>query len=407
MLRTLVKNNSTRFVLFLGILQTLLAPLGALESQGVFLTWQDDPSTTMTIQWITGGDDEDSLVHYRVNGSKGWSSLRGQSKMLPNTSHRLHSVELTELEASTAYQFKLSDDRRKRLFRTVPKDLTQPLRFIVGGDIYHGTVPEMTSTHEKAADFDPYFAVAGGDIAYSADSKNAGIDHFSRWLDFFQAWEEYMVTKDGFMIPIVPAIGNHEVLGRYGQPISNAKYFYAFFPFPGKTGRAVFNVGDYMSLIVLDSGHTHSIAGEQKEWLKAALKEQQVFPHRFAVYHVPAYPCVRRFTKRWPTQVRKHWTPLFERYKLHVAFENHEHGYKRTHPMKGGSKHPKGVLYLGDGGWGAQPRKIKDSKDHWYLAKTAARRHVIGVEIGPKYRRYFAIDGESGEIFDSYEQILD
>ncbi|EPR65884.1 hypothetical protein ADICYQ_5029 [Cyclobacterium qasimii M12-11B] len=53
-----------------------------------------------------------------------------------------------------------------------------------------------------------------------------------------------------------------------------------------------------------------------------------------AVYHVPAYPSARAFTGTTQTMIREHWVPLFEKSSIQLVFENHDHAYKRTYPIK-------------------------------------------------------------------------
>ena len=66
-----------------------------------------------------------------------------------------------------------------------------------------------------------------------------------------------MVGRDGRLIPMVACIGNHEVDGGYGKPREKAPFFYALFDglFP-ETGYATLDFGDYLSLVLLDTGHT-------------------------------------------------------------------------------------------------------------------------------------------------------
>ena len=124
----------------------------------------------------------------------------------------------------------------------------------------------------------------------------------------------------------------------------------------------------------MDSGHTHPINGAQTEWLAGVLEARQLVPHKFALYHVPAYPSSRPFNYGISKQIRKNWVPLFDKYKLTAAFENHDHDYKRTHPLLEGKTAPKGVIYLGDGAWGVEtPRKA---------------RQVRKKGISPKLHRY-------------------
>ncbi|MFQ5532453.1 MAG: hypothetical protein ACE5EP_01240, partial [Candidatus Methylomirabilales bacterium] len=162
----------------------------------------------------------------------------------------------------------------------------------------------------------------------------------------------------------------------------------------------VLDFGRYMSLILLDSGHTHPIAGMQRDWLRQTLADRQDTPHLFAVYHVPAYPSVRPVNYGVSATIREHWVPLFEQFGLDVAFEHHEHVYKRTHPIRADKIDSRGVLYLGDGTWGVWPRRPRDD---WYLAKTAKKRHFILTMIEGQNRSFVAIDSE-GEVFDRIEQ---
>ena len=168
-----------------------------------------------------------------------------------------------------------------------------------------------------------------------------------------------MVGRDGRLIPMVACIGNHEVDGGYNKPRDKAPFFYALFDglYP-ETGYATLDFGDYLSLVLLDTGHTTPIDGEQTDWLEKTLKERADHPHVIVVNHVPAYPSFRndrtaRTARRAPASGnRKHWVPLFEKYRVPVVLEHHDHTFKRTKPLLDGLAHDNGVLYLGDGSWG-------------------------------------------------------
>ncbi len=211
-----------------------------------------------------------------------------------------------------------------------------------------------------------------------------------------------MVTSDGRLIPVLVTIGNHEVRGGFGQHPKKAPFFYSLFATPGHRGYNVLDFGRYMSLILLDSKHTHPVAGEQTDWLTRTLADRQDVPHVFAVYHVPAYPSVYHFNNWVSVKIREHWVPLFEQFGLNVAFEHHDHAYKRTHPIRADRVDPQGVLYLGGGAWAVMPRKPRKDR---YLAKIASKRHFILVRIDGQSRRFLAIDSE-GQLFDEVHQSI-
>jgi len=122
------------------------------------------------------------------------------------------------------------------------------------------------------------------------------------------------------------------------------------------------------------------------------------------VNHVPAYPSHRRFVKRWPDDEsvgedqRQHWSPLFERYKVDVVLEHHDHTFKRTHPLTNGLKDKNGVVYLGDGSWG-KVRSPKSPAERPYLAAVAGSYHVSVHEFEGKRQTHTAFE-ESGKVAD-------
>ena len=371
-----------------------------------YLSWLNDPTTSMTIQWVTSEGKETHDLFYKKEGDDQWKIALAKQVVFPEKfPFVLHRVELFHLEPNTTYLFKPGVwEAETRKFRTLSNSPDEPLRFTVGGDMYHDEVEYLISTHRQAAKQFPHFAIAGGDIAYTATKHvNSGTPHLNRWITFFKAWSNEMITPDGYTIPIVPVIGNHDVNGRYGQLPDQAVYFYTFFPFPEMKGFHALDIGNYFSLIILDSGHTNHIYGKQSQWLEQTLKERKSIPHKFAAYHVPAYPSVRKYKGPISMQIRQYWVPLFEKYGLTSAFEHHDHAYKRSHPIKEGHIDQNGVIYIGDGAYGIKhPRPPKSPYRAWYLEQTAQERHFILVSIQGEKSKFQAIN-DLGRIFDQLE----
>ena len=386
----------------------------------VYLTWQRSPESTMTVQWITHSDRKKDTVEYQQVGENEWRKAKGSHQDLPGPyDYVVHCVELTELEPATDYRFRTGSDAVAYKFRTMPADPGAAITFVVGGDMYHDTLDLLENTNRAAAKTDPMFALVGGDICYAGDrmgimseSVQSWTDWMlgrltfmaerrKRWIEWLAAWKSQMVTSDGRLIPMVPTIGNHDVNGRFNKTPKDAEYFYMLFAMPGKRGYNVLDFGNYMSIFILDSDHTHPINGKQARWLKESLEDRWHIAHKFALYHVPAYPSVRKFEYKYSARIRKYWVPLFEQYGLTAAFEHHDHDYKRTFPISNGAIDPHGVLYLGDGAWGVEaPRKRKATKPlPWYIAKIAPERHFIHVTIKGNTRRFTAISPD-GYVID-------
>lgn len=407
--------------LLLRILLTFACHLpcfGDVDPIAVYLTWQRSPESTMTVHWITEKDQPEDIVEYRQTTHSPWLKAAGNHIPMPGEApYLIHSVELTNLLPETVYSFRIGQESISYKFQTMPSTLDNDVRFIAGGDMYHDELETLRQTNRQAAKTGPLFALIGGDIAYAAHNSfellpqwvKPWLDRMSgqkpdRWLAWLAAWKNDAVTPDGRLIPILPVLGNHDTSGRFGQTPAESPFFYSLFSMPGKQGYNILDFGNYMSIALLDSGHTHPIGGQQAHWLAQQLQKRADVPHKFALYHVPAYPSVRKTNNEYSTQIRKYWVPIFEKNRLTAAFENHDHAYKRTLPILNNkpARVNQGVIYLGDGAWGVdEPRKVKDPSQKWYLAKHASVRHFLLMHLSGDKRRVTAISSQ-GEIVDDF-----
>lgn len=383
----------------------LMLPLAWLlgesfESSTLYLTWQQDPCCTMTIQWLSEPNSHPaSELHYQHEAEGRWFSVTSRPLPFGPSGHLIHSIELKQLKPDSIYRFKIATDDEWYRFRTMPLDLGSEVRFIVGGDMYHDAIADMVKTSKQAACSDPHFAVIGGDIAYVYGKGRE--PRFHRWIEWIQAWHRHMITSAGISIPVMAAIGNHDLPGGFDQNSSAAKEFSQLFPLAQGRIYGALDFRGYLSLFLLDSGHANAIAGAQTAWLSRSLAERERIPSKFAFYHVPAYSAIRPFKNSYSTAIRKHWSPLFERGGINIAFEHHDHTYKRTYPLLKNRVSSHGVIYMGDGGWGAdKARKPRRRKRPFYLAKTLPLRHFIVVHMKEGQKWVEAID-EDGNRFDS------
>ncbi|MFA9478151.1 fibronectin type III domain-containing protein [Phycisphaerales bacterium AB-hyl4] len=393
----------------------------------LYLTWQRDPTTTMTIQWHTEQLHDEVTIEYGPAGSDELSRTDGDTRPMPHSDRHIQTVELTDLEPGSDYRFRIyrSGDGNSSsfyTFRTMPAEADRPIRIAVGGDTRHSQA-RMEQTNRVAASLDPDFIVWGGDLAY-ADGR---ADRVDRWYEYFNAIMNTLITDEGRVIPTIVGIGNHEMLrprgGNYyfnfpefDEPEDyythdgdldqwrndNAPYFFALFAFPGQPGYGVLDFGDYLSIVLPDTNHANPIPGEQTQWLEQVLADREHVQHVIPVYHVPGYPSARPFTGRASREVREHWSPLFEQQgNIRVAFENHDHAYKRTVPIRDGEEHEDGVVYIGDGAWGVGVRDVHDVDETWYLERAESIRHLILVTIDGQSQDYTVIS-EHGEEIDHY-----
>jgi acid phosphatase type 7 len=382
-----------------GLPGNLLAP--QYQPATLHLTWQRDPTTTMTVQWVdAAGATPDTTIYYTqamgLSWFNNWHAWPVVEKPFPKTNLKLFRAELTGLKPGTDYNFRIGHTSPTYSFRTMPAKANDAISFISGGD--SGVNQHAVNNNIQAARQDPMFAVIGGDLAYE---NGRSADTF---LAFVRNYSKHMIGRNGRLIPMIAAIGNHEVDGGYDQPREKAPFFYALFDglFP-ETGYNVLDFGDYLSLVLLDTGHTSSIDGEQTDWLRQTLKDRADHPHVMVVNHVPAYPSYRNMGNAFGlggtgADNREFWVPLFEKYRVPVVLEHHDHTFKRSKPLLGGLANGNGVLYLGDGSWGML-RTPKPPEKLPHMAAMSRDYHLSLHRLQGQERFHLALD-EFGRVMD-------
>jgi hypothetical protein len=378
---------------------------------GWILTWIHDPTTTQVIDWHQEGANASTPLPFawRKAGDSQWQErLPDRSFPFPFSSRHIHRLELTNLAPGADYEFRIGEEEPMK-FRTLPGDLHEPVRIAAGGDMM-GDSRVYGEINRRVAEADASFVVWGGDLAY-ADGRPENV---GRWFDYIRIMSETLLTADRRVLPVVVGIGNHEVRGGYfwnteygedGWPGTDearervAPFFYSLWAFPGHPGYGVLDLGDYASVIVLDTEHSGPLEGTQTEWLADVLDKRRHITHLLPVYHVPAYPSVREYDSRTSSAIRRHWVPLFEKAGVRIAFEHHDHAYKRTHPLLGDRPSEKGIVYVGDGAWGVGLRDPQT--DRQYLAVAKKKHHAFLITLYPDRVEAEAMDPQ-GEVFDRF-----
>ncbi|WP_304516711.1 purple acid phosphatase family protein [Cecembia rubra] len=374
-----------------------------------YLTWNQDPTTSMVVDWHSDGLQSQQL-NIRRKGTANWSQMESDVLPYPFSERVVHRVSLLNLRPDTAYEIQFPGSNEVYYFSTMPSNLNEKsIKIAIGGDAMHRK-EWFEKTNRVVSFFEPDFVIIGGDMAY----ENGIAENIQRIYDWFEGYSNTLITADNRILPCVVAIGNHEVVGGYysrnpGFEQKNsfrkriAPYFYGLFAFPGQPGYNVLDFGDYLSLIILDTEHSNPIPGVQTQWLAKTLEERTHVLHRIPIYHVPGFPSVRNYEDITQTMVREHWVPLFEKSGVRIAFENHDHAYKRTYPIRNLQRDQSGVIYVGDGSWGVGERPIHDVENTWYLKRAQSVKAFTLLTLeGPQFN-LISVD-ENGRIIDSYPE---
>lgn len=380
----------------------------------VYLTYQGDTSRSITVNYhleVRMREVEaDPTVHYDTvsrNGepSRYASKVSGRKYEMPYMPvyRTLNAVELGDLEPDTVYYFVAGDPEsgytEERSFKTAPAG-NEPIRFVTGGDM--NVTPLASRLLAEAGKQDPLFCAIGGDIAY----VNGQVWRYETWDLWFQNYDTHLRTPDGRMVPMLVGIGNHETNGLPStDPVIRAPFYHHFFALNQSDGKTYFTrqFGTNILFILLDTGHVVPHGGEQSAWLAETLAANATMLYTFAMYHVPLYPSHRPFDGAGSVAGRVHWEPYFSAYRITAGLENHDHKLKRAKLMLNGQPDDDGVLYIGDGCFGVDPRHTDDGNQRSYLEHNEPAGHIWVVDVDEDGVHYRAL-GDTGQLLDEYRQ---
>ena len=160
----------------------------------LFLTWQRDPTTTMTVQWIGPPLPATTGLRYSARDADGWKSGTITTAPFPKTDFLVHRCELTGLSAGSEYLFQIGKNSPVHKFRTMPVKATDTFTFVSGGDC--GTNAHTVANNILAAKQEPQFVLLGGDLAYD-NGRSAGTA-----IKFYRNYAQHMIDPRGRHIPL-------------------------------------------------------------------------------------------------------------------------------------------------------------------------------------------------------------
>src|SRR5690606_32639751 len=140
------------------------------DSGAIYLEWLNDPTRTIIINWVDQSTSNLTVQYRRRNSGSGWTTANATVTNIPDLTTKRKTVQLFGLSPNTAYEFRVGGSNTSHYFRTLPSDLTNPINFIVSGDVYgDGKDPGLdTSLFRQMASVarreNPYFMITAGDV---------------------------------------------------------------------------------------------------------------------------------------------------------------------------------------------------------------------------------------------------
>lgn len=306
--------------------QVLYRP-SAMPSR-VRLTWSGDPATTQSVTWRT----DDSVTapvaqlaladHGPYIDTKATTQPGRTEKVASDLGWTLgyHTVTFQNLLPKTQYVYRVGDGTNwsEWFHFTTAAPKFEPFSFIYLGDAQNGikTLWSRVFRRSYAEDTKAKFFLYAGDLINRANSE-------AEWGELYDGpgWVNAST-------PTIPVSGNHEhTKGPNGEQVISDHWRPQFeLPQNGIPGLEESNYFlDYQGVRIIALNSTVR-QKDQTPWLEDKLKNN---PNRWTVvcFHHPIYSAAAR---RDNPELRALWKPLFDKYRVDLVLQGHDHTYARN-----------------------------------------------------------------------------
>jgi 3',5'-cyclic AMP phosphodiesterase CpdA len=375
----------------------------------VILTLADDPATSLAVTWRTDATAASPRAEIAVEDHG--PQFEARARTVPATSvpletssgpARCHTAVFRGLNPKTAYLYRVGDGThwsewsRFRTASTRP----EPFQFLYLGDAQNSIKSHWSHVVRLA------FATAPDArfIIHAGDLVDRGTND-ALWGEWFQAAGWINQT-----MPSLPSPGNHEYskdekAQARGEKPQLTAHWRAQFALPENGPKGLEEAAyflDYQGVrfISLNSNERQE---EQAEWLDRVLGKN---PGRWAVitFHHPIYSSAH---SRDNAKLRKLWQPVFDRHRVDLVLQGHDHTYARSGLMStstedAGGRQPvprAGTVYV---------NSVAGPKQYLLDRKPEQKRTAEGTQLF----QVITIDGDrlrfeartaTGELYDAFE----
>lgn len=295
----------------------------------IVLTWSGDPARSQAVTWRT--DTSISKARGQIAVAESGPGFVKKSKDFAATTvlyesdlgpAHYHSLVFTELVPATKYVYRVGDGTNwSEWFQfTTASDKPEAFSFIYFGDAQNGVREHWSRVIREAHSDAPKtrFMIHAGDLINNAERD-------AEWGEWFGAgaWLNAMV-------PNVPTPGNHEYARMGGKESATrrlSRHWRPQFTLPENGPRGleetVYRIDFQGTRIISLNSNEHQ--QQQVDWLTSALADN---PCNWTVvtFHHPVYSTARG---RDNPEIRGLWKPVFDKYKVDLVLQGHDHTYAR------------------------------------------------------------------------------
>ena len=381
----------------------VLTPVNSVPSarpDRIILSWVTDPTTSFTVTWRT--DQTVTSAQAEIALADASSFFAQYAQPHPAVSEPLktesgaafyHHVSFTGLRPNTLYAYRVGDGKNWSewfQYRTA-NNQPEPYSFIYFGDaqnelfsLWSRVIRDAYATAPQAR-----FMIHAGDLVNHADSD-------AEWQEWFAAGSFIHAS-----IPSLPTPGNHEYTRIAGIPALTKMWQPQFtLPHNGVPGLEDSNYYvDYQNARIISLNSMMQVRA-QADWLEKVLQHN---PQKwtFITFHYPVFSISGRHEIG---NLKKLWKPIFDKYKVDLVMQGHEHSYARGT----GTNLPAGVTQK-DSTAGtvyvvsvSGPKMYALGPDHW-MHRAAENTQLYQVITVDNDRLIYKSRTVTGELYDAFE----
>jgi len=374
--------------------------LGSESFKHIILTLQEDPRYTQAVTWRTDVRLNQAIAEIALSYPSpdfGKSAKKYQAKTSRLKTDKglkyYHSVNFKNLLADTVYAYRVGNGKvwsEWFQFRTASEKL-KDFSFIYLGDAQHDVYSLWSRTIRAAVIEAPRarFIIHAGDMVDRPNSDR-------QWDEWFRAGGWILA-----MIPNVPVAGNHEYskqgLGRF----TLSKYWKSQFALPKldheDLDKTVYNI-DFQGVRVIVLNSNLAIK-DQAKWMENVLSNNSNRWTIIAAHH-PIYSSAKR---RRNKPLNNYWKPVFEKYKVDLVLQGHDHVYARGRGPCPEGGNCRGPIYVTSV---SGPGMYKLDGRNW-MDRAAENMQLFQViSVSENTLSYQSIT-VTGEVYDAFEIVKD